>query len=91
MQPVTCKIKQNFTDDIRARSYLSCVYLWRFLGSARTCKAAGINSRFLFNCYARYEELFGLNIGMRLIAKQTAEFIEVPLFILTELVPTYKS
>jgi len=91
MQPVTCKIKRNFTDDIRTRSCLTCVYLRCFLDNARSCKAKGINSRFLFNRYARYKELFGLNIGIRIIAKQTAEFLEILLFVLTELVPKYKS
>jgi len=91
MQPVTCKIKINFTDNIRTRSCLSCVYLRCFLGSARSCKAKCINSRFLFNHYASYKELYGLNIGIRIIAKQTAEFIEIILFLLAELVPKYKS
>jgi hypothetical protein len=62
------------------------VYLRRFLGSARSCKAEGIISLFLFNRYARYEELFGLNFGMQIIAKQTAEFMEILLFSLIELV-----
>jgi hypothetical protein len=62
------------------------VYLQRFLGTARSCKAEGIISLFLFNRYARYEELFGLNFGMRIIGKQTAEFVEMLLFSLIELV-----
>jgi hypothetical protein len=86
MQPVTCKIKRNFTDDIHTRSCISCVYLRRFLGGARSCKAEGIISLFVFNRYTRYEELFGSNFGMRIIAKQTAEFMEILLFSLIELV-----
>jgi len=86
MQPVTCKIKRNFTDNIRTRSCLTCVYLRCFLGSARSCKAEAINSLFLFNRYARYEELFDLKVVLRIITKQNAEFIERILFSLLELV-----
>jgi len=62
------------------------VYLRRYWGTARSCKAEGKISLFLFNRYARNEELFGLKFGMRIISKQTAEFVEMLLFSLIELV-----
>jgi len=51
MQPVTCKIKRNFTDDISTRSCLSCVYLRLFLGSAGSCKPKGTTSLLLLYAF----------------------------------------